>query len=356
MTLDSTFALARIMSFSSSNSKTASGRCAALLFGLMLATSASPAYGFIYGKWLKGGDSNRLFRVRNDKQVFVKGRSSLRLAAKRATDEQYAFMYNRRLADTYRGKRIRVAAQLRVEGVTGRSILFANVYKQGGKESQRLYGWTAANADLSNDGWQQLEILIEIPEVAEEFAFGFQQWGSGKTWADDFQVDIAPDEVPLDGFYEVYPKGQNPELAVDESAFPKRWQYQGKDSCLKFATPADSEPGRAISWSCDDFTAFLFQDVAAHHYRNQVVSAIAKFGTKPASEQIGIFIDLENTDGKMTSRNPTWAENPDPTACVSIKVPRRGRTIRYGLSFKEHGALTLKSVTLTEGGCIDENP
>ena len=99
------------------------------------------------------------------------------------------------LADPYRGRRLRLAAELRTEAAEtatlwmrvdpaeGRYLHFDNLMQRPGGPLTGTLGWT------------ERQVVLEVPEAAATIHYGFFLRGSGKVWARRFALDLVGSDV-----------------------------------------------------------------------------------------------------------------------------------------------------------------
>ncbi|MCI0360314.1 MAG: hypothetical protein L0211_17705 [Planctomycetaceae bacterium] len=100
-------------------------------------------------------------------------------------------------AAKYRGKRVRLSGWIKADGVAGWSGLWMRV---DGKEK------TALAFDNMNDravkdtsDWTQFQVVLEVPDAAEQIYFGCLLAGKGKVWVDDLALDVVGNDVAVTG-------------------------------------------------------------------------------------------------------------------------------------------------------------
>lgn len=99
-------------------------------------------------------------------------------------------------ARIYRGKRVRLSANLRTEKA-GRAQLWLRIDGPNGRvlaiddmQSRPLRGTTR---------WRRYSIVLDVPREATDVSWGFLLAGSGAVWANDFSLNPVSTAVPLTG-------------------------------------------------------------------------------------------------------------------------------------------------------------
>ena len=99
-------------------------------------------------------------------------------------------------ARIYRGKRVRLSANLRTEKA-GRAQLWMRIDGPGGRvlaiddmQSRPLRGTTR---------WRRYSIVLDVPREATDISLGFLLAGSGAVWANDFSLNPVSTSMPVTG-------------------------------------------------------------------------------------------------------------------------------------------------------------
>lgn len=104
------------------------------------------------------------------------------------------------LADDYRGRTIRVAAELRGRGVE-RGALWLRIDPVGGGPALAFDNMMQRRSDGAIRGdvdWVERDIVLQVPEAAGRLNYGLILAGDGELWARNFTVeDIDPQSRPL---------------------------------------------------------------------------------------------------------------------------------------------------------------
>ena len=99
-------------------------------------------------------------------------------------------------AASYRGRRLRLSGWVKVEGVEKQAGLWMRVDGPGPKVlsfdnmGDRLIKGTA--------DWKKYEVVLDVPEAAEQVYFGFLLAGKGRAWVDDFALEAVGKAGPAE--------------------------------------------------------------------------------------------------------------------------------------------------------------
>src|SRR5262245_980776 len=100
-------------------------------------------------------------------------------------------------AAKYRGKRVRLAGWIKANGVAGWSGLWMRV---DGKEKTGLaFDNMNDRAVKDTSDWTQFQVVLDVPDAAEQLYFGCLLVGKGKIWVDDLTLDIVGNDVAVTG-------------------------------------------------------------------------------------------------------------------------------------------------------------
>jgi RNA polymerase sigma factor (sigma-70 family) len=91
--------------------------------------------------------------------------------------------------EQYRGKRVRISAMLKCEGVAARGGIFANAMSTDGKllASDNATGRRPVTGTV---GWLRYSVLIDVPADAAAIESGVILSGPGKIWADEVKYEV----------------------------------------------------------------------------------------------------------------------------------------------------------------------
>jgi RNA polymerase sigma factor (sigma-70 family) len=91
-------------------------------------------------------------------------------------------------------KHIRVTCWLKTRDVRGWASAFVIIIGLDGRHLQ--YDDMSDRPIRGTTGWQQYEIVTDLPDEACIIYFGPDLYGPGELWSDDFQINLAPRDTP----------------------------------------------------------------------------------------------------------------------------------------------------------------
>src|SRR4029453_15313434 len=97
-------------------------------------------------------------------------------------------------ADAYRGRRVRLSGYLRTRDVDGSARMWLRV--DGPDTSPVAFDKMAKRPVRGSTEGSRSEIVLDVPAVAMQIAYGAILGGKGRLWIDDFQLELVGDDVP----------------------------------------------------------------------------------------------------------------------------------------------------------------
>ncbi len=126
-------------------------------------------------------------------------------------------------ADEYRGKRLRMTAYVRTSGVERWAGLWMRI---DGKEKTGLaFDNMMRRPVKGTTDWKKYEVVLDVPEEAEEIFFGFLVAGKGQGWVDDIAFDIVGKDVATTGL-EIQPSDREGEPTKDLPKEPTNLDFE----------------------------------------------------------------------------------------------------------------------------------
>jgi hypothetical protein len=97
-------------------------------------------------------------------------------------------------ADAYRGRRLRLSGYLRTRDVEGSARMWLRV--DGPDASPIAMDNMAKRPVRGNTEWSRYEIVLDVPAVAVQVAYGAILGGKGRLWVDDLRLEVVGNDVP----------------------------------------------------------------------------------------------------------------------------------------------------------------
>jgi hypothetical protein len=139
--------------------------------------------------WFLSGGAGTDFRATRDTQEHAEGRASMRLETKSgAPSTGYGTFMTAVDAKAHHGKRMRLTAQARGRGVTGRGDVWLRV--QAASSPGDGPGLGGGSCKLSGDfDWKPCAIVFDVPDRGTRIEFGAGIAGPGTLWLDDVKLE-----------------------------------------------------------------------------------------------------------------------------------------------------------------------
>lgn len=155
------------------------------------------------------------YNIGTDKSTKYGGRLSAVIESRNSTPEGRAMLVQEVTAADYRGKRIRVSAFVNTDNVVYWSGLLMHIEgTRYGKADPRIAADFMLDRPIKGTmEWRKKDIVMDVPPEAQRIIFGVWLEGKGKIWADDFQIEIVGNDVPVTAGRKVlkYPRNLNME-------------------------------------------------------------------------------------------------------------------------------------------------
>ena len=167
--------------------------CAALLANA--AASAELPKG-----WLHAGSRPSQYEMSVDRTVAHGGHASASVKSIAEATDGFGTLMQTFKADTFRGKRVRMSGYVQSKDVSDWAGLWMRVDGPVLAESKvpepLAFDNMQKRAIKGTTDWSRYEIVLDVPERAEEIAFGILLSRQGQVWLDDVQFEVVSKAVP----------------------------------------------------------------------------------------------------------------------------------------------------------------
>jgi hypothetical protein len=144
--------------------------------------------------WIMSGGAADEYEAIVDRTRFATGSASGRLRAHVVMPSGYGTLMQSVPAGAFRGRRVRLRAQVSGDGVSGRGDLWVRVqaaYSPG--DGPGLGGrWFRLAGSFD---WLTREVVFNVPEIADSIQVGIGLAGAGTLWIDAVTLEAAPDAL-----------------------------------------------------------------------------------------------------------------------------------------------------------------
>jgi len=146
--------------------------------------------------WYLAGSKPAEYESGVDKQVQYNDHPSAYLRSKATVSDGFGTLMQNFSADQYAGKRLRLTAFVRSEGVENWAGLWMRVDK--GKDSVAFDNMQDRPIKGSN-AWREYSVVLDVPQNATGIFFGILLSGSGQVWVNSIKLESVGPEVATTG-------------------------------------------------------------------------------------------------------------------------------------------------------------
>lgn len=192
---------------------------AAILSGLLLIAPAPLARAQtadLPPGWLRAGDHPADYEMGIDPRG---GQAGGRCAFIRAKADPQGFGTLMQMFDAseYAGKRLRLSALVRWEGIAGWAGLWMRIdgATPPGSQMPAMLGFdNMQDRPLTGrSGWARQAVVLDVPGEARQIGFGILLYGPGQAWMDDLKLEPVGTDVKVTGTF--VPPTKKPNLTFD---------------------------------------------------------------------------------------------------------------------------------------------
>jgi hypothetical protein len=146
--------------------------------------------------WYLAGTKPADYEVAVDHDADYSHYARVVLRATTPTVDGFGTLMQQIRADDYRGKRVRLSGSLKADDVQHWAGLWMRVNKGN---LVVAFDNMQDRAMKGTRGWQDYEIVLEIPLEATDISFGVVLSGSGAIWLSHLNFETVPSNVPTTG-------------------------------------------------------------------------------------------------------------------------------------------------------------
>lgn len=144
--------------------------------------------------WFPAGSHPKEYEMTLDRSVTHGGKASASLKSIAAQTRGFGTLMQTFNADSFRGQRVRLSGYVRAKDVSDWAGLWMRV--DGPKSEPLAFDNMQQRAVKGTRDWQQYTIVLDVPEQADQVAFGLLLTGKGQVWMDDLKFEVVGKEVP----------------------------------------------------------------------------------------------------------------------------------------------------------------
>lgn len=153
--------------------------------------------------WFMAGSKPAEYEAGIDKNATYNDHSSAYLKAnENPTPQHFGTLMQQFRADQYKGKRVRITANIKTDGVENWAGMWMRVDKDrqpvafDNMNDKRLEGTT---------GWQSYQVILDVPDDATLVSLGVLLNGKGTVWINGMSFDVVPNTTSTTGHPSQYP-------------------------------------------------------------------------------------------------------------------------------------------------------
>jgi erythromycin esterase len=142
--------------------------------------------------WFGGSQNAAGYEAGIDRKVVKEGKVAAYVRMKDSTEGQFGTLAQTFLARAYRGKRVRLSAQIKTKEVKNGVGLWMRV---DGKDRTLAFDNMADRRLSGTKDWSKAEIVLDVSAKATVITIGMLLVGDGHVWLDDFRVEVVGKDV-----------------------------------------------------------------------------------------------------------------------------------------------------------------
>ncbi|RPI73851.1 MAG: hypothetical protein EHM47_05150 [Ignavibacteriales bacterium] len=145
--------------------------------------------------WILGGSNPHDYSAGVDLQESQSGFSSAYLKSISSKPVGFVTLMQTFKANNYRSQRIKLTAFLKTRFVSGGASLWMRINDAVGKPL--AFDDMRERPFLGSMEWTSVDIVLDVPPMSDEIAFGFLLRGKGQVWIDNISVSMVGEDVPV---------------------------------------------------------------------------------------------------------------------------------------------------------------
>ena len=293
--------------------------------------------------WFLAGTAPQNYETGIDRVVTHDGKSSGYISSTVPSSEGFGTWMQMFKADEYRGKRLRLSAYVKAEDVKDWAGLWMRV---DGPENKVLSFDNMQNRPIRGTAdWQQVAIVLDVPQNSVGIAFGILLQGVGRVWIDNVQFEVVGQDVsttqlkedtspplpqPTNLGFEAGLNGWTPESTSQDYVIDV-------DSTVAHSGQASGHIRSQQANSAG--TAALSQYVKAEAYRGKRVriTEYIKFDGANTAARFVVYAFGPNNTTLQADNQPLYSTAQWQKYDTDLYVPENSDRIAYGIVLEGSG-------------------
>jgi hypothetical protein len=150
--------------------------------------------------WFMAGSKPADFETAVDAQTVYNSKPSAYMKSKKPSIDGFGTLMQNFMADEYLGKRVRFNAFVKSDGLQDWVGLWMRVDKGAGADTKMLAFDNIMDRPIKGTtGWQNYEVVLDVPPEARVSSLGFLLSGTGTVWLNSADFQIVPTTIPVTG-------------------------------------------------------------------------------------------------------------------------------------------------------------
>jgi hypothetical protein len=147
--------------------------------------------------WFYAGSRPKDYAMSVDHEVVHSGKASASIKCIATAPTGFGTLMQTFKAGNFGGKRVRMTGYVRSEDVTDWAGLWMRV--DGPQKQPLAFDNMQSRPIKGTSDWTQYQVVLDVPESADEIAFGILLTGKGNLWLDDVNFELVGQDVPATG-------------------------------------------------------------------------------------------------------------------------------------------------------------
>ncbi|HLX70269.1 MAG TPA: hypothetical protein VKV04_11645 [Verrucomicrobiae bacterium] len=147
--------------------------------------------------WFKAGSKPGDYSMTVDHETFHGGKGSALVKSTADKPGGFGTLMQTFKADEFLGKRVRLSGYVRSQDVADWAGLWMRV--DGPRGEPLAFDNMQKRAIKGSGDWTKYEIVLDVPDSAQQIAFGLLLTGKGSVWMDDLSFEVVGKDVPTTG-------------------------------------------------------------------------------------------------------------------------------------------------------------
>ena len=152
--------------------------------------------------WAKGGSQAKSYEMVTEKDAGPEGGNAATIKSINKKIKGFGTLMQSSAPSKYLGKRVRMSGQMKSKNVADWAGLWFRIDHENPRKSLSFDNMKDGKTDRSIKGtteWKKYEIVLDIPENANNMSYGALLNGTGQIWFTNIEFEIVDNSVPTTG-------------------------------------------------------------------------------------------------------------------------------------------------------------